>query len=214
MVAQRLRGCVKEGDMVARLGGDEFTVILREQQRRNPPWRPWPSASWQAMRQPVWLGGRDHHVQASIGITLFPEDGTDLDQLLHHADLAMYRAKDLGRGGAVFYSASIAEKRGARIADSGLYRAMKRREFSLYYQPQYRVDDGRLVGVEALLRWNRPRDGLVAPADFIPAAEESGLIVDIGGWVIEAACSQIAQWRDAGVIGAARGDEPVGAAAA
>jgi EAL domain-containing protein (putative c-di-GMP-specific phosphodiesterase class I) len=130
---------------------------------------------------------------------MFPEDGTDLDQLLHHADLAMYRAKDLGRGGAVFYS-GIAEKRSARIADSGLYRAMKQREFSLHYQPQYRIDDGRLVGVEALLRWNRPREGLVSPGDFMPAAEESGIIVDIGNWVIETACSQIVQWRDTGVV--------------
>ncbi len=110
----------------------------------------------------------------------------------------MYRAKDLGRGGAVFYSSAV-EKRALRVADSGLYRAMKHREFSLYYQPQYRIDDGRLVGIEALLRWHRPREGIVAPADFIPAAEESGIIVEIGAWVIESACAQIAQWREAGV---------------
>jgi EAL domain-containing protein (putative c-di-GMP-specific phosphodiesterase class I) len=136
-------------------------------------------------------------VYASIGITQFPADGTELDELLHHADLAMYRAKDLGRGGAVFYGPQI-ETCNMR-ADSGLFRAMSRRELSLYYQPQYRVSDGQLVGIEALLRWQTPRGTLLSSADFIPAAEESGLIVDLGGWVIEAACAQIAQWREAGV---------------
>ncbi len=197
IVAQRLLGCVKEGDTVARLGGDEFTVILR-----NVSEKPVVAATAErivsAMRQPMWLGGRDHHVQASIGITLFPEDGSDLDQLLHHADLAMYRAKDLGRSGAVFYSATI-ERRNAPIVDSGLYRAIRQREFVLCYQPQYRFDDGTLAGMEVLLRWHRPHEGVVAPADFIAAAEESGIIVDIGDWVIEAACAQIAQWREAGV---------------
>ncbi|MEJ0099663.1 MAG: EAL domain-containing protein [Pseudomonadota bacterium] len=198
IVAQRMQGCVKEGDTVARLGGDEFTVILRGIRDRSEVGAV-AERIVDAMRQPMWLGGRDHHVQASIGITLFPEDGTELDQLLHYADLAMYRAKDLGRGGAVFYS-TAAEKRGLRVADSGLYRAIKHREFSLYYQPQYRIDDGRLAGIEALLRWNRPREGIVVPAEFIPAAEESGIIVEIGVWVVEAACAQIAQWRDVGVI--------------
>jgi diguanylate cyclase (GGDEF)-like protein len=198
IVAHRLQGCVKEGDTVARLGGDEFTVIVRGTAEKSEV-AAIADRIVEAMRQPMWLGGRDHHVQASIGVTLFPEDGTDLDQLLHYADLAMYRAKDLGRSGAVFYSATI-EKRASRIADSGLYRAMKHREFSLYYQPQYRIDDGRLVGTEALLRWHRPREGLVSPADFIPAAEESGVIVEIGSWVMETACAQIAQWRDAGVV--------------
>jgi diguanylate cyclase (GGDEF)-like protein len=198
IVAHRLEGCVKDGDTVARLGGDEFTVIVRGCGEKSEV-AAIADRIVEAMRQPMWLGGRDHRVQASIGVTLFPEDGTDLDQLLHYADLAMYRAKDLGRSGAVFYSATI-EKRGSRIADSGLHRALKQREFSLYYQPQYRVDDGRLVGIEALLRWHRPREGMMAPADFIPAAEESGLIVEIGGWVIETACAQIAQWREAGIV--------------
>jgi EAL domain-containing protein (putative c-di-GMP-specific phosphodiesterase class I) len=151
-----------------------------------------------SMQLPVRLGARDHHVHASIGIALFPADGSDLDELLRHADLAMYRAKDLGRGAAVFYNPKMAA-RGARVADSGLYRALKRREFSLYFQPQYRVNDGSMVGVEALLRWQKPRDGLVPSADFIPAAEESGLIVDLGGWVLDAACSQIALWREQGI---------------
>jgi diguanylate cyclase (GGDEF)-like protein len=197
VVAQRLRGCVKEGDTVARLGGDEFTVILRDVADAVAV-SAVADRMIQSMRLPVRLGSRDHHVHASIGVTLFPADGTDLDLLLRNADLAMYRAKDLGRGAAVFYNPKMAA-RGTRVADSGLYRALKRREFSLYFQPQYKVNDGSMVGVEALLRWQKPRDGLVASADFIPAAEESGLIVDLGGWVIEAACAQIAQWRDRGI---------------
>ncbi len=197
IVAQRLRACVKDADTVARLGGDEFTVILR-----NITDAASVSAVAdriiQAMQNPVRLGGRDHTVHASIGMTIFPIDGTELDALLHNADLAMYRAKDLGRGAAVFYNAKMAA-RGARVADSGLYRALKRREFSLYYQPQYSVTDGSLVGMEALVRWQKPRDGLVSSAAFIPAAEESGLIIDLGCWVIDAACAQIALWRELGL---------------
>lgn len=197
VVAQRLQGCVKEGDTVARLGGDEFTVILRGISGKSEV-AAVAERIVEAMRHPMWLGGRDHHVNASIGITLFPEDGNDLDQLLHHADLAMYRAKDLGRSGAVFYSATIESRKG-RIADSGLYLAMSRREFSLFYQPQYRIDDGKLAGIEVLLRWYRPRQGLVSPSEFIPAAEACGIMGDLGAWVIESVCAQIAQWREAGV---------------
>jgi diguanylate cyclase (GGDEF)-like protein len=197
IVAQRLRACVKEGDTVARLGGDEFTVILRHVMDTNSA-QAVADRIIQSMQMPVRLGGGDHHVRASIGITLFPDDGTKIDDLLHNADLAMYRAKEQGRGGAVFYNAKMS-LRSARVADSGLYRALKRREFSLYFQPQYRVADGALIGVEALLRWQTPRDGLLTSADFIPAAEESGLIVDLGGWVLESACAQIAQWREQGL---------------
>jgi len=194
IVAQRLRSCVKEGDTVARLGGDEFTMILRHVADAAAA-AAVAERIIQCMHTPVRLGGRDHTVRASIGVTLFPDDGVQLEELLRNADLAMYRAKDMGRGTAVFYSAKMSA-RGARVADSGLYRALKRREFSLYFQPQYSVADGSLRGVEALLRWQKPRDGLIACADFIPAAEESGLIVDLGGWVLEAACAQIAQWRE------------------
>jgi diguanylate cyclase (GGDEF)-like protein len=196
IVAQRLRSCVKDGDTVARLGGDEFAVLLRQVAEPG-------SASAvsdriiHALQMPISIAGKDHQVKASIGITLFPDNGSTLEELLRNADLAMYRAKDLGRGGAVFYEAKMA--RGAKVADSGLYRALKRREFSLYYQPQYSVGDGRLLGVEALLRWQTPKDGMRTSAEFIPAAEESGLIVDLGGWVLEAACLQIAQWRDEGL---------------
>lgn len=197
IVAQRLRACVKEGDTVARLAGDEFTVILRNVAEPE-------SASVVAeriidsLKLPVNLGGRDHFVQASIGITLFPDDGNTIEELLRNADGAMYRAKDLGRSRAVFFDRKLMMSR-FDTTHSGLYRALRRREFSLFYQPQYSLIDGSLVGLEALLRWQTPRDGTRQPKDFIPAAETSGLIVDIGGWVLEAACAQYAVWREQGI---------------
>jgi diguanylate cyclase (GGDEF)-like protein len=194
IVAQRLRGCVKEGDTVARLGGDEFTVILRDVGDAGEV-----AAVSQriidSMRKPMRVGGRDHIARASIGIALYPSEGTGIDELLHNADMAMYRAKELGRGGAEFYNPKMSQ----RQPDSGMFRALGRREFSLYYQPQYRVGDGSLAGIEALLRWQQPGGLLKTSAEFVPAAEESGLIVDLGGWVLEAACAQLAVWRDAGI---------------
>ena len=197
ITAQRLRSCVKEGDTVARLAGDEFTVILRQVID--------PSAAHavadrivESLQLPVNIAGQDHHVRASIGITLYPDDGVEIDELLRNADLAMYRAKALGRGTAVFFDRRMIVRE-ARIIDSGLHRALKRREFTLFFQPQYSLVDGRLLGMEALLRWNSARDGVRHPRDFVPAAEESGLMADIGGWVLENACAQVAAWREAGL---------------
>ena len=194
IVAQRLRDCVKEGDTVARLGGDEFTVILRDLGDTGEV-AAVAQRIIESMKRPMRLQEREHLVRASIGIALFPADGTAIDELLHHADLAMYRAKQQGRGSAEFYN----PKMGLRSPDSGLFRALSRREFSLYYQPLYRVGDGGLAGVEALLRWQTPGGALRTSAEFVPAAEESGLIVDLGGWVLEAACAQLAQGREAGI---------------
>jgi diguanylate cyclase (GGDEF)-like protein len=194
IVAQRLRSCSKEGDTVARLGGDEFAVILRNVAD--------PDAAhgvagriMQLLQMPVNIGGRDHFVCASIGITLFPDDGVSVDDLIRNADTAMYRAKDAGRGCAMFFDPHLA---GGAVGatETGLQRALRRREFSLFYQPQFSVADGTLSGVEALLRWQTSREGLRPPGEFVPAAEESGLIVDIGGWVLEAACAQLALWRE------------------
>ncbi|MDQ2642055.1 MAG: EAL domain-containing protein [Pseudomonadota bacterium] len=194
IVAQRLRGCVKDGDTVARLGGDEFTIILCEVGGTGEVTTV-ARRVIESMRRPIRVGGREHIVRASIGITLFPDEDAGIDELLHNADLAMYRAKELGRGGAEFYNPKL----GQRALDSGMFRALGRREFSLYFQPQYRVDDGSLAGIEALLRWQPPGGVMKTSAEFVPAAEESGLIVDLGGWVLEAACAQLAAWREAGI---------------
>jgi diguanylate cyclase (GGDEF)-like protein len=197
IAAQRLRACVKEGDTVARLGGDEFAVILRDVASAE-------AASAVAQRivlllqQPLNLAGREHTVCASIGIALFPQDSAAIDALLRNADTAMYRAKELGRGRVMFYDATMGGQRPA-LSDTGLQLALRRREFSLFYQPQYSITDGSLTGLEALLRWQTLREGMRQPGEFVPAAEESGLIVDIGGWVLETACAQLAAWREQGL---------------
>jgi EAL domain-containing protein (putative c-di-GMP-specific phosphodiesterase class I) len=151
-----------------------------------------------AVKAPVKVGGRDHFVTASVGITMFPDDGNTIDELMRNADGAMYRAKNHGRGRALFYDRQLVSSIVA-VSQSGLYRALRRREFALYYQPQFRLDDGGLAGIEALLRWQTPREGAREPKDFIPAAEATGLIVDIGGWVLDAACAQFAAWREQGI---------------
>ncbi len=197
IVAQRLRAAVKEADLVSRLAGDEFTIILPTVDEPE-------SAALVAERvieslhKAVNLGGRDQFVAASIGISMFPNDGTTVEELLRNADGAMYRAKDMGRGRAVFFDRKLAISQ-LDPTQSGLFRALRRREFALFYQPQFNLITGRLVGLEALLRWQTPKDGTREPKEFIPAAEASGLIVDIGGWVLEAACSQFAAWREQGI---------------
>jgi diguanylate cyclase (GGDEF)-like protein len=197
IVAQRLRSCIKDGDTVARLGGDEFTVILRNVAEPD-------AASSVAQRiieslqLPVNIAGRDCYVCASIGITLFPDDATMIEDLMRNADTAMYRAKDLGRSRMTFFDPNMTTKP-AKPTDTGLQNALRGREFSLFYQPQFGVSGGELVGVEALLRWQTPRDGMRYPGEFVLAAEESGLIVDIGGWVLDAACAQLASWRERGI---------------
>ena len=197
IVAQRLRACIKDGDTVARLGGDEFTIILRNVATTEGAQRV-ATRAIETLQEAVNLAGRDHYVRASIGITVFPDDGTVLDELMRNADLAMYRAKQDGRSRAVFYDRAM-QRMPALAADSGLYRALQRREFSLYYQPQYALADGSLAGLEALLRWQPPREAMRYPGEFVPAAEQSGLIVDIGTWVLEAACAQMAQWCSEGI---------------
>jgi diguanylate cyclase (GGDEF)-like protein len=194
IVAQRLRSCVKEGDTVARLAGDEFTVILRNVVDPSAA-RTVGERIIETLQLPVNIGGRDHFVCASIGITLFPDDGSIIDDVMRNADTAMYRAKDMGRGCTMFFDPHMNVK--ATIpTETGLHRALRRREFSLFYQPQFAVSNGALTGVEALLRWQTARDGMRQPSEFVPAAEESGLIIDIGGWVLDAACAQLASWRD------------------
>jgi diguanylate cyclase (GGDEF)-like protein len=197
IVAQRLRATVKDGDTVARLGGDEFTVILRNLPSAE-------SAGEIAQRiidglqRPVNIGGRDHQMRASIGVALFPDDGNSIEELMRNADLAMYQAKDAGRSRAVFFDSKLARAK-LPVAESGLFRALRRGEFVLHYQPQFALAGGSLTGLEALLRWSNPREGMRFPNDFVPLAEQSGLIVDIGSWVIESVCQQFARWRDDGI---------------
>jgi len=197
IIGQRLRSCVKEGDTVARLAGDEFTVILRNVSDPDAA-RAVAERLIESVQLPVNLAGRDHFVRASVGITLFPDDGSVIEELMRNSDLAMYRAKEDGRSRATFFERSMATS-GRSAGDSGLSRALRRREFALFYQPQFDLKTGVLSAVEALLRWPIAGDGMRQPGEFVPAAEESGLIVDIGTWALEAACQQLRAWSDSGI---------------
>ncbi len=198
VVAQRLRACVKEGDLVARLGGDEFTIVLRAVSDAAGVGAVAERVA-ETLQLPVRIGESEHRISASIGVTLFPDDGAVIEDLVRNADTAMYRAKDLGRGRFMFYDQGGMSATPSPLGTPGLQRALRKREFSLFYQPQFAVADGALAGLEALLRWHTPRDGVRQPEDFVPAAEGSGLIVDIGGWVLDAACAQLAAWREEGI---------------
>jgi diguanylate cyclase (GGDEF)-like protein len=197
IVAHRLKACTKEGDTVARLGGDEFTVLLRNVGDVETV-RQIADRVIRSLALPANLAGRDYQMRASVGVTLFPDDGTDLEDVIRQADLAMYRAKAQGRGRAIFFERDMAQRR-ITFTDSGLHRALRRRELSLFYQPQFTLADGRLCGVEALLRWQTRYDGIKLPGEFIPAAEHSGLITDIGGFVLDTACAQFAEWQRVGI---------------
>ncbi|MCU0944049.1 MAG: EAL domain-containing protein [Rubritepida sp.] len=193
-VARRLRAVVGERDIVARLGGDEF-AILQDRVAGSADAVHLAEAVVGALSRPYRLLGRSIAVSASVGITLFPQDATGADELLRNADLAMYRAKAAGRSGFGFFDAAMdAAAQHAMQLEAELRRAVERREFELVFQPQVSLRSGRIVGAEALLRWRHPERGLVSPAEFLPLAEEVGLIVPITEWALGAACAQGAAW--------------------
>ena len=197
IVAHRLKACTKEGDTVARLGGDEFTVLLRNVGDAETA-RSIAERVIRSLALPANLGGRDYQMRASVGVTLFPDDGVDLEDVIRQADLAMYRAKAQGRGRAIFFEREMAQKR-ASFTDSGLHRALRRRELSLVLPAAVLARRQSPVRREALLRWQTRYDGIKLPGEFIPAAEHSGLITDIGGFVLDSACAQYAEWVHAGI---------------
>ncbi|NML45235.1 EAL domain-containing protein [Ramlibacter sp. G-1-2-2] len=199
-VARRLRNCVAKGDLVARLGGDEFVVLLEN--TADKPLEPLTAAQavsqriLEALGEPYVLPGYLHHSTCSIGVTLFGKLPSSVSELLKQADLAMYQAKAGGRNAVRFFDPemqAVASANAALAAD--LRQAWRENQLRIEYQPQ--VDaGGRMVGVEALLRWEHPTRGTVQPADFIPTAEETSLIIPIGHWVLEAACAQLAAWAE------------------
>ncbi len=198
-MAQRLRGCVRESDLVARLGGDEFVVLL-EGGGGAADINHIAHALKQAIAEPLEIHGRSFLVTGSIGIGLYPADGENAATLLKHADAAMYLAKEKGKNNVQFYTAELADQAARQFeTESALRLALARHEFVLHYQPKVDVVSGALLGLEALVRWQHPTRGMVPPADFIPLAEERGLIVPIGRWVIQDACRQISDWRRAGL---------------
>jgi len=209
-VSERLKKCLRstdtiargdplaQSDSVARLGGDEFIVTISDIARGEDAARI-ARRIIESMAEPFKLEEHEVFVTGSIGISLFPHDGADVETLLKNADSAMYHAKDAGRGNYQFYNKSMNASAFQRLAlENAMRKALERGEFMLYYQPQVDLDTGTIFGAEALIRWKHPDLGMVSPADFIPLAEETGLILPIGEWVVRTAAAQGKAWQDAG----------------
>lgn len=197
-VADRITACVRETDTVARLGGDEFGIVLHSVVHQRDAGRV-AGKILQALRAPVELQGHRLFVTASIGIAIYPNDGDTVDELLVEADVAMYQAKDTGKNNYQYYSRELNRNAQDQLdLESSLRYAMERKEFSLVYQPQIDLRNGKLCGVEALLRWQHGGRGMVPPDRFVPLLEETGLIVSVGEWVLKQACQQCRRWLDEG----------------
>jgi diguanylate cyclase (GGDEF)-like protein len=196
--ARRITESLRQSDTVGRIGGDEFVALLEGMEKPQDI-----TAVVQKLhdrlKQPFLVEGREFVSSASIGISLYPADGIDAASLIKHADMAMVRAKQHARGGYRFFAASMNEEMERRFSlEANLRRALERDELVLYYQPRVSARTGRITGAEALLRWRHPERGLVAPGEFIALAEETGLIVPIGEWVLQAACARARQWKEQG----------------
>lgn len=200
VMAERMARCLRSVDTVVRTGGDEFVIILYDQPGDGTDIAPALRKLLETIAQPARIGSQAVQLTGSMGVATYPADGADADALLMNADAAMSHAKASGRNNFEFYAAEMSGAIRDELAlREGLRHALARSEFHLAYQPQLDMESGRVTGVEALIRWQHPERGLVSPAQFIPLAEESGLIVPIGEWVLRTACFQNKAWQDAGL---------------
>jgi diguanylate cyclase (GGDEF)-like protein len=199
-MAEKLAAAVRQSDTVARLGGDEFVVVLPDM-RDGQDLTPLAQKLLEIIAVPSHLEGNELSVSASIGISVFPDDGADLDTLMRNADTAMYHAKECGRNNFQYFTPRMNELAQERMKlETRLRRAIRNQEFVLHYQPIVSAVTGDIVGVEALVRWQDPEYGLVPPGQFIRIAEEAGLIAPLGAWVLREACRQNRMWQDSGLI--------------
>ena len=197
-MSARLGRVVRESDLLVRLSGDEFMVVLEQVTDLESP-RFVATKLLEEIRQPSRIEGHDIHISGSVGISLFPDDADDVETLLKNADMAMYRAKELGKNNFQIFSVDLAEHgTAARLMENALRSAVVRNEFELYYQPKIDMRSSRITGAEALLRWHHPTRGMLTPGEFIHLAEETGLVHEIGDWVLDAAFSQARRWQEAG----------------
>jgi len=198
-IAQRLLACVRSTDTVSRQGGDEFVILLSEVSHAQDA-AVSADKILEALRAPYVIDQREMHITASIGIVTYPDDGTDVGTLVKHADVAMYHAKESGRDNYQFFTAEMNLRASERQSlENDLRHAIERREFVLHYQTKVNLETGAIIGVEALIRWHHPQHGLVPPVQFIPVAEDCGVIVAIGRWVLREGCRQARAWQDAGL---------------
>jgi diguanylate cyclase (GGDEF)-like protein/PAS domain S-box-containing protein len=195
-LANRLRASLREGDVISRMGGDEFVVLIEE---FTDPGQVAEVAKkvLETVARPFTLQGREFRVTASLGISIYPDDGKDADTLVKNADMAMYLVKQQGKNSFRFFSPQMNVHLTERLSlESGLRRAIELGELTLLYQPRVSVRDGQVTGVEALMRWQHPTQGMIGPGEFIPVAEDAGLIAAIGEWALHSACRQARAWRD------------------
>ncbi len=198
-VAERLRDCTKRQDLVCRIGGDEFTVIIENQGERDTAMESAIKISeriLEHLNKPYFINNRELFLSASIGIALYPSDGMSVTELIKNSDLAMYHAKHNGRGNIQFFSKNMNKIAVDSLElENDLRPALVNQEFELYYQPQYDAKSCKMLSIEALIRWNHPKKGLIYPNTFIPTLEETGMIIEVGQWVLEEACQQFMQWH-------------------
>ncbi len=198
-VAERLKKCLRESDTLARLGGDEFIVLLSQVESIMTA-KAVADKIVRSIKMPINIANHELCVTASVGIAMYPDDGATADALIKNADIARYHTKDLGKDGFNIFTQELSEQQKQQLSiETEIRRGIREQQFEVYYQPQVDALDGRVSGVEALLRWNHPERGLLTPAYFLEVAEESRLIIELGDWVVNAALVDSKRWRDAGL---------------